>query len=68
MALPTPENLKTMDYVHRGQPFVDVPSKDAVDIKTMDYAYKASPFVRNYGEAPPPAPPAPLPPPQIITW
>ena len=53
MALPTPDNLKTMDYAHQGQPFVDVPAKDAVDIKTMDYAYKAQPFVRNYGEAPP---------------
>jgi len=40
-----------MDYVFQAQPFVDVPSKDAVDIKTMDYAYQAQPFVRNYGEA-----------------
>ena len=53
MALPTPDNLKTMDYAHQGQPFVDVPSKDSVDIKTMDWAYQAQPFVRNL--APPPA-------------
>jgi len=54
MALPTPDNLKTMDYAYQGQPFVDVPAKDAVDLKTMDYAYRAQPFVRNYGTAIPP--------------
>jgi len=45
MALPTPDNLKTMDYVFRGQPFVDVPAKDSIDLETMDYAYRAQPFV-----------------------
>jgi len=50
MSLPTPDNLKTMDYVFQGQPFVELPAKDAVDIKTMDYVYLAQPFVRNYGE------------------
>jgi len=49
--LPTPDNLKTMDYAFQAQPFVDVPSKDAVDVKTMDYVWQAQPFVRNYGEA-----------------
>jgi len=61
MALPTPDNLKTMDYAYQGQPFVDVPAKDAVDLKTMDYAYQAQPFVRNYtteAQSPPPANPA----------
>ena len=48
MALPTPDNLKTMDYAFQGQPFVDVPAKDAVDIETMDYAFQGQPFVRNY--------------------
>jgi len=68
MALPTKTDLQTMDYAHRGQPFADVPSKDAVDIKTMDYAYQAQPFVRNYsaGEALPS--PSVILPPQIITW
>ena len=51
MALVTPTTLKTMDYAFQGQPFVDVPAKDTVDIKTMDYAYRAQPFVRNYGAA-----------------
>ena len=54
MSLLTPDQLKTMDYAFQGQPFVDVPAKDAVDIKTMDYAYQAQPFVRNYGAAAPP--------------
>lgn len=48
MALPTPDNLKTMDYVYQGQPFVNVPSKAAVDIKTIDYVYQGQPFVGNY--------------------
>jgi len=55
MSLPTPDNLKTMDWAFQGQPFVDVPSKSTVDIKTMDWAYLATPFVSNPAEeeAPP---------------
>ena len=55
MALPTPDNLKTMDYAHQGQPFVDVPSKATIDLKTMDWAFKGQPFVSNPAavEAPP---------------
>lgn len=53
MALPTPDNLKTMDYAHRAQPFVDVAGKDAVDLETMDWAFQAQPFVRNPVAAPP---------------
>lgn len=48
MALPTPDNLKTMDYAYRASPFVYVPAKAVIDVKTMDYAYRASPFVVNY--------------------
>jgi hypothetical protein len=48
MALPTPDNLKTMDYAFQGQPFVDVPAKDSIDLKTMDYSFQGQPFVRNY--------------------
>jgi len=55
-----------MDYAFQGQPFVDVPAKDAVDIKTMDYAYQAQPFVRNYGAAEPPAPAATGYPPTLL--
>jgi len=47
---PTPDNLETMDYVFKGQSFVELPAKDAVDLKTMDYVYKGQPFVGNYGE------------------
>lgn len=60
MALPTPDDLKTMDYAFRGEPFVDVPSQSSIDLGTMDYAFRAQPFVRNYsGGAPPPPPPPP---------
>lgn len=51
MALPTPDNLKTMNYAYRAQPFVDIPAKSTIDLKTMDIAYQAQPFVRNYGVA-----------------
>ena len=47
MALPNQTNLKTMDYAHKGQPFVDVPAKNAIDLKTMDYVLKGQPFVAN---------------------
>ena len=47
MALPTADNLKTMDYASWGQPFVDVPAKSSIDLKTMDWAYQAQPFVSN---------------------
>ncbi len=49
MALPTPDNLKTMDYCFQGQPFVDVPAKDSIELDTMDYVFLAQPFVRNEG-------------------
>jgi hypothetical protein len=51
MALPTPDNLKTMDYGYQGQPFVDVPAKSTINLDTMDIAYLAQPFVRNPGVA-----------------
>lgn len=54
MALPTPDNLKTMDYVYKGQPFVDVPAKPGIDLSAMDYVYKAQPFVSNGEEGIPP--------------
>jgi hypothetical protein len=49
MALPTPDNLKTMYWAFQGQPFVDVPAKSTVVLTTMDYAFQAQPFVRNEG-------------------
>ena len=47
MALPTKTDLGKMDYAHKAQPFIDVPSKDTIDLKTMDYAFQAQPFVSN---------------------
>ena len=47
MALPNSDNLKTMDFAWRGQPFVEMPAKAAIDTKTMDYVWRGSPFVRN---------------------
>ena len=47
MALPNSDNLKTMDYVWSGAPFVEMPAKAAIDTKTMDYVWRGAPFVRN---------------------
>jgi len=46
MALPTREDLETMDYVYQGQPFVEVTAKDSINLETMNYVYKSQPFVR----------------------
>ncbi len=53
MALVTPTTLKSMDYSFNGEPFVDVPAKDSIDLTLMDYAFNGQPFVRNYGVAAP---------------
>lgn len=47
MALPTSSDLLTMDYVYQAQPFVDVPSKAAIDLTGMDFVWQGQPFVRN---------------------
>lgn len=49
MALPTPTDLKKMDYAHKASPFIDVPSSNSIGflMAGMDYAYKAQPFVSN---------------------
>jgi hypothetical protein len=49
MALRTKENLFTMDYSCQGQPFVNVPAKDSIDLETMDYAFQGQPFVSGIG-------------------
>jgi hypothetical protein len=46
MALPTSDDLKTMDYSFDGQPFVSVPLSN-IDTTTMDYAFDGQPFVTN---------------------
>jgi hypothetical protein len=55
MSLPTPVNLKTMDYSFQGQPFVDVPAKDGLNLKTMDYSFQGQPFVSNPDAVAPPS-------------
>lgn len=47
MALPTPTQLATMDYVYLGAPFVYVPAKASILTQTMDYVYLGAPFVTN---------------------
>jgi len=47
MALLTPVQLATMDYVYLGEPFVDVPAKAAILTQTMDYVYLGAPFVTS---------------------
>lgn len=46
-----------MDWANKGQPFIDIPAKEAIDLKTMDWTEKAQPFIRNYLEAPISQPP-----------
>lgn len=47
MALPTSNDVLTMDYSYNGMPFGDVPATSAVNTGTMDYAYNGMPFVTN---------------------
>lgn len=65
MALPTTDDIKTMDYGFEGQPFVNVPAKD-IDLTTMDYAFEGQPFVSNPFAGEPPAPSAWKP--KIMWW
>lgn len=55
MAIPTADDLITMDYVYQGGPFVELPAKSTIDLTTMDYVYLGQPFVRNSAAAAPPA-------------
>jgi hypothetical protein len=47
MALPTPDQLKSMDYTYLAQPFVWIPTSSSISLKSMDYVYQAQPFVSN---------------------
>ena len=56
MALPTVEDIQTMDIPSRGLPYVDVPAKTGITTQTMDYVSRGLPFVTNDdfdGGAPP---------------
>ncbi len=53
MALPTPTDLKTLDWSFQGQPFCDVSAKSTITLAGMDYSFQAQPLVANEaGEAP----------------
>ncbi len=53
MSLPTPTDLKTLDFVYLGQPFCQVPAKTAVILTGMDYSFLGQPFVSNEGSGEP---------------
>jgi hypothetical protein len=44
MALPTRDNLLTMDFSYMGEPFVQVAAKSSVDTDGLDYSYLGEPF------------------------
>jgi hypothetical protein len=46
MALPNYDDLKTLDKVAFGSPFVETPAKD-IDLWTLDYVWRGAPFGRN---------------------
>jgi hypothetical protein len=50
MALPTPTDLKTLDWSFQGQPFCWVAAKSSITLAGMDYSFQAQPFVANEGE------------------
>lgn len=47
MALPTLDDLKGLDWVHLGQPFVESAAKSSINLNTLDYVYLGQPYVRN---------------------
>ncbi|MEI6577721.1 MAG: hypothetical protein WCO63_16210 [Bacteroidota bacterium] len=44
MALPTGENLITLDVAYNGQPFVQIVAKSTIDTNGLDVAYNGAPF------------------------
>jgi len=44
MALPTQDDLKTLDYQYFGQPFCWLSLKSTLDTDTLDYQYFGQPF------------------------
>lgn len=49
MALPTSNDLITMDYAFAGTPFVSVPAVASIDTSKMDVGFSGVPFVVNPG-------------------
>lgn len=54
MALPTAEDLQTMDWAYQAQPFVRMAASENIDLFTLDWAYQAQPFVGNPRQTAPP--------------
>lgn len=53
MALPTPADLGTLEYVFNGVPFAAVPGNSSVDTGTLEYVLMGVPFqVAKSGIAP----------------
>jgi len=42
--LPTRDNLLTMDYAFKGQPFCNVATKAGIELDGLDYGYKGQPW------------------------
>lgn len=57
MALPTKPELLALDFSSDGQPFVNVASKETLDLMGLNFAIDAQPFVAVGGGTP--APPSP---------
>ena len=51
MALPTYENLKTLDYAYDGCPFCNVGAADSVDLDGLDFAFQGEPFSGTIGSS-----------------
>jgi len=44
MSLPSRDNILTMDYSFQAQPYVQVASKNSIDLDGLDYIFQAQPF------------------------
>lgn len=47
MAIPSANDVLTMNWSYAGLPFVDVPTNNTVNTQTMNWAYAGLPFVTN---------------------
>ena len=61
MALPTQDDLKTLDYQYFGQPFCWLSLKTTLDTDTLDYQYFGHPFWGAEEGGTPPEPPSGIP-------
>lgn len=54
MALPTSQDLDSLDYAFWGEPFNEGTGKSSIDLDTLDYAFWGEPFNANEYAATPP--------------